>query len=285
MPWTGTGTPTVGVSHDLTTLAAAKEYLRVGDDDDALIGNLIDRTSAEIETICSRYFNTNSYANWFDGNGDRLIYLDHWPVTAVTRVSTGRLNAMGVWCSSTTMTHASARVTSASLMLIHTDSTGSTTTTLSFSTYTTIATLIAQINATGSGWAGLDLSYGTYLTADLTQTPALYCLNQYAYLPHPYQALNDYLWDEDSGRLRYPGGFSRGVQNIYVEYTGGYSTIPYDVEQACLMLIAFYYFGTRRDPALSSEKLGDYAWSAKSGDNGFRNELTKKLEKYMRIAV
>ncbi len=284
MPWTGTGTPITGVSHDLTTLVAAKEYMRAGDDDDVLIGNLIDRASAEIETICERYFNTASYANWFDGNGAVDIYLDHWPVTAVARASFGKLNTLGVWCNSTTMTHASIRVTGASLILVHTDSTGSTTTTLSFATYTTIALLAAQINATGSGWGSLGLSYGTYLTADLTQTPALYCLNQYAYLSHPYQALTDYLWDEPSGRLHYPGGFTRGVQNIYIEYTGGYSTIPYDLEQACLMLIAYYYYGTRRDPALQSEKLGDYAWAAK-GNDGFRTELTKRLEKYMRIAV
>ncbi len=284
MVWDGTGTAIVGVSHDLTTLAKAKEYLRAGDDDDALIGNLISRSSAEIETMCDRYFNTDNYADWYDGNGSKTLYLEQWPVTAVSRATSGKFAALGITCSSTTMTYASARVTSANLILVHTDSSGSTTTTLSFSTYTTMATLLAQINATGSGWAGLDMSYGTYLTADLTQTPALFCLNVYADLPHPDQALNNYLWDEDSGRLHYSGGFSLGVQNIYIEYTGGYSTIPYDLEQACLMLIASYYFGTRRDPGLSSEKLGDYAWAAK-GSDGFKKDLSKRLEKYIRIAV
>ena len=221
MPWTGTGTPTVGVSHDLTTLAAAKEYLRAGDDDDTLIGNLIDRASAQIETICSRYFNTDSYADWFDGTGSTKMYLENWPVTAVTRVGIGRQNALGVWCSSTTITFATARVTATALILIQVDSSGSSTNTLSFSTYTTVALLAAAIDALGGGWGSLGVSYGTYLTTDLAQTPAIYCLNQYAYLPHPYQALNDYKYDDDSGRLRYVGGFIRGVQNIYIEYTGG----------------------------------------------------------------
>ncbi len=287
MAWTGTGTPIAGISHDLTTLAAAKEYLRAGDDDDALIANIIDRASAEIETICSRYFNTANYAGWFDGNGVQAIYLDNWPVTAVTRVSTGKLSVLGVWCNSTSITHASARVTANSLIMVHTDSTGTTTTTLAFSTYTTIAALAAQIDATGSGWGSQNMSYGTYLTTDLIELPAMYCLNQYAYLLHPYQALNDYLCEEDSGRLFYQGGFARGSQNIYVEYTGGYPTVPFDVEQACLMLVAYTYFGTTRDPALQSEKLGDYAWAAKAsgGDSSFKSELTKQLSKYMRIAV
>ena len=274
-------------TYALTSLATAKEYLRIAaavTDNDDLITNSINRASAQVETIANRRFLTRDYADWFDGNGEHAMYLDHWPVMAVTRVASGRLDVLGVWCSSTSMTHASVRVTSASLILVHTDSTGSTTTTLSFATYTTIATLLSQINATGSGWAGLDAGYGTYLTADLAQTPALFCLNVYADLPHPAQALNNYLWDEDSGRLHYSGGFSLGVQNIYIEYTGGYSTIPYDLEQACLMLIASYYFGTRRDPGLSSEKLGDYAWAAK-GSDGFKKDLSKRLEKYIRIAV
>jgi len=286
MAWDGVGAPIVGVSHDLTTLANAKEYLRAGDDDDALIGNLIDRASAEIETICGRYFNSTSYATWYDGTGDQKLYLDHWPVTAVTRVSSGRLNVLGVRCSSSTVTHATARVTSSGLILIHTDNTGTTTTTLSFGTYTTLTALAAQVNAVGSGWSALDLSYGDYLTTDLAQTPALYCLNRYAYLPHPQKSLNDYVWDGDSGRLYYTGGFVKGIQNIYVEYTGGFTTIPYGVEQACLMLIAYYYFGTNRDPGLQSEKLGDYAWSAKAGSTeSFRRELLKRLEQFMRISV
>jgi len=284
MVWDGVGAPIAGISHDLTSLATAKEYLRAGDDDDTLISNIIDRASAEIETICNRYFNSGSYAKWFDGNGEQIIYLDHYPVTAVSRVSVGRFNALGVQCNSTSMTWSSARITSASLILVHVDSSGSTTNTLSFSTYTTITDLATAIDAIGSGWTALDLSYGDYLTADLAETPALYCLNQYAYLPHPEQALNDFLWDESSGRLQYSGGFARGTQNIYIEYTGGYSTIPYDVEQACLKLIAYYYFGTRRDPALQSEKLGDYAWSSK-GNNNTRDELAKSLESYKRIAI
>ncbi len=286
MPWTGTGTPITGASHDLTTLAKAKEYLRAGDDDDALLANVIDRASAEIESICGRYFNTANYSRWYDGNSNRELYLDHWPVTAVTRVSVGRFNALGITCSSTSMTFTTARVASSSLILIQADSSGSSSNTLSFSTYTTITTLAAAVNALGSGWAALGSSYGDYLTADLTETPAMFCLNNYAYLPHPYESLTDYKWDEDSGRLYYSYGFVSGSQNIYVEYTGGYTTVPYDVEQACLMLVASEYFGTQRDPALQSEKLGDYAWSAKSGgDGGFRDQLKQRLEKHMRIAV
>ena len=36
----------------------------------------------------------------------------------------------------------------------------------------------------------------------------------------------------------YPVGFSRGVQNIVVGYTAGYATIPDDLNQACVELVA-----------------------------------------------
>ncbi|KKM74316.1 hypothetical protein LCGC14_1401610, partial [marine sediment metagenome] len=170
MVWDGTGTEATGASHDLTTLAKAKEYLRAGDDDDALITNIIDRASAAIESICNRYFNTASYAGWYDGTGARTFYLEHSPVTVVARVGVGRFNALGVWHNSTSSTWATARVTSTGLTLTYKDSSGTTTSSLAFSTYTTITTLAAAIDALGSGWASQGLSYGTYLTADLAQT-------------------------------------------------------------------------------------------------------------------
>jgi hypothetical protein len=46
------------------------------------------------------------------------------------------------------------------------------------------------------------------------------------------------------------------------------------------------YNGTRRDPALKSEKLGDYAWTAAddSGESIYK-ELGTRLEKYKRITI
>lgn len=274
-------------TYALTTLAKAKVYLRAGDDDDALIADLINSASAAIETICNRQFVSRDYTEEYDGNGSQYFYPNHWPVSKVSRLSIGRLNVLGVQCGSSSMTYADIRSDGTNLTLTHVDSSGSTSTDLAYATYTTITALAVQINATGSGWAALDLSYGDYLTADILDLPASYSLNKYAYLQQPYQSVSGWRWDSDRGRLWLPSGFPASTQNIWLEYTGGYSTVPGDVEQACLMLIAYNYFGTRRDPGLQSEKLGDYAWAAKSGggDSGFYTQLKKSLETYMRIAV
>jgi len=49
----------------------------------------------------------------------------------------------------------------------------------------------------------------------------------------------------DGTCLYYSGGFTEGVQNIKITYTGGYSTIPMDIELAAYVLIDMLY--GRRD--------------------------------------
>ncbi|MDE1907446.1 MAG: phage head-tail connector protein [Rhodospirillales bacterium] len=53
-----------------------------------------------------------------------------------------------------------------------------------------------------------------------------------------------YLFDQQVLYIRpgaYPGEFVRGIQNITVAYVAGYSTVPADVNQACVELIASKY--------------------------------------------
>ena len=50
---------------------------------------------------------------------------------------------------------------------------------------------------------------------------------------------DEYVIDEERGIIRLlAGAFSDGVRNVKVTYTGGYATIPKDVAQACVMLVA-----------------------------------------------
>ncbi|MAH51233.1 hypothetical protein CMI37_35780 [Candidatus Pacearchaeota archaeon] len=254
-----------------------------------LIEQIIDAATAEIENICGRQFKSRDYTEEYDGQGGQYHYPDNWPVSKVSRLSVGRLNTLGVWCNSGTATYADVRSDGTNLTLTYDDSSGTTTANIAYSTYTTITALAAQINATAGGWAALGLGYGDYLTADILDLPASYSLNEYAYLQQPYQSVSGWRWDADKGRLWIPSGFSAGTQNIWIEYTGGYSTIPADVEAACLDLVRWMYNATSRDPALQSEKLGDYAWAAKSGSSGgssgFMTELEARLAQYKRITV
>lgn len=274
-------------AYALTTLAKAKEYLRADGSDDSLITNLINSASARIETYCQRQFLSRDYSEWYDGTGDQELFVENIPVTAVTRLSRDRISSLAI--SNSNGTWASIRSNGTNLYCRLVSGATDTTNTLAYGTYTTITTLAAAVNALGSGWSANDLGYGTYPTSDIIDCPALNCGDgQYAYLENPEDAENDWRWDEDSGRLYLPGGFSQGRQNILVEYTGGYSTVPYDVEECCHAILAYMYHGTQRDPALQSEKLGDYSWTTRSGqdDNSVIEQIMEsRLSKYRRIIV
>lgn len=50
-----------------------------------------------------------------------------------------------------------------------------------------------------------------------------------------------YVFDADLIYIRpggYPGTFTKGIQNVMLAYTAGFATIPADVNQACVELIA-----------------------------------------------
>lgn len=54
-----------------------------------------------------------------------------------------------------------------------------------------------------------------------------------------------FLPDKLANRIVYDGGtFQNGIKNLKVEYTAGYTTIPDDLEEACLEIIAYYFKNT-----------------------------------------
>lgn len=69
-----------------------------------------------------------------------------------------------------------------------------------------------------------------------------------------------YVIISDRGLLYYSGKFTEGVENIYVKYTGGYSTLPSDLVTACWDLCGILWtYRTKGD--LKYEKIGDYAYA------------------------
>lgn len=53
---------------------------------------------------------------------------------------------------------------------------------------------------------------------------------------------DDYVYDSDSGIVQLDGfSFVPGRQNVKVVYNAGYTTIPTDLEQACIMRVAIRY--------------------------------------------
>jgi len=60
------------------------------------------------------------------------------------------------------------------------------------------------------------------------------------------------------GEIVYVNGFSNNTLGYKLEYNAGYATIPDDLEQAAIDLIAYYY-NNRKSKNTDSESIGDYS--------------------------
>ena len=60
--------------------------------------------------------------------------------------------------------------------------------------------------------------------------------------------------------------FPQGFGNITVVYVGGYSTIPSDLQMACMRMSDIMWSARGRDPTLTSEKIGDYSYTRDGAD-------------------
>lgn len=53
---------------------------------------------------------------------------------------------------------------------------------------------------------------------------------------------SDFVLEDEIGVQLINGrGFGKGRRNIKVVYEAGYTTVPYDIEEACIMTVAFFY--------------------------------------------
>jgi hypothetical protein len=108
-----------------------------------------------------------------------------------------------------------------------------------------MSTLAAAVDALGNGWNAEVIdsaNYGSWSSDELLIKWNSDCLDEtYAYLEIPATYLRGYEIDTDNGYIHYPGGFAQGIRNIIVDYTAGYSTIPDDLEEACLEIVNYLW--------------------------------------------
>ena len=96
---------------------------------------------------------------------------------------------------------------------------------------------------------------------------------------------DDYvLYPEEGLLLRTSGMFPRGMRNVRVVYTAGYSSVPAVVGQACAALVASWFNrGHQGGDGLESEQFGDY--SAKYASRALPSEVTELLVRYSDLCV
>jgi len=241
----------------------------------------INRISDYVYRYCGIQYEEGTLSSLYDGDGTSTLYLDNRPVNTITRICIGRSAIFTVWNSSITATEAYVRVGSTELML--TTETGATTTTstLTLASYATLTELYDAINALTDWNATVSSGYDSYSPTDLITTEALYCLSYSATLAVFGASVTNYILESASGMITLTTGvFTRGKQNILIDYTYGYAValVPGGLKEEVLKLISLAYHRSNSDPTLSSEKLGDHSWSrATAGLVSMEKEMESSL--------
>ena len=260
----------------ITTLANVKEYAGITTSaDDALISNLITRVQAQIEKYCDRAFDSASYTQIYNGDSTTKLYLDEYPVTAVTRVAIGRQGALQIDSSHSADFAVTVKVDATNLTLSVYDSSGTTTSTatLDANDLDATATTITAV----SGFTATVLSdYGIWEGTELVQFTERGFKDGTISLDVFDERLAGYITDLDVGSIYYSGGFPTGFQNVYVDYTAGYSTIPGDLEQTAIEIITNVYKSRSINTQLDSEKIGDYSYKVAQTTGSISNMIADK---------
>ena len=266
----------IGFTADSTASVSITSDKSVGDPSD-LVSTILTSTDKYVKEYCRRVFESASYSEIYNG-GVSSIFLNEYPITALSRIANGRDESFSVNNTNTTSyATCSCNGTNFTCNLNGSDSD------LALGTYTTITTLVAAINDLGSGWvATVSGDYGDYLSSEIISFYGKSCLdNDIAYVEIPSESLTDFIIDTDTGEIKH--NFPVGFQNIFVNYTAGYSTIPTDLQMAVKILVQYIYNKVEEDN-LGNEyySLGDVK---KALTNEFPIEVQKILMSYKRFMV
>lgn len=247
--------------------------------DDTILERCIDRASAAIESYTARQFLSRRYYEIRDCYGANRIALKQYPVTIIRFVGAGWTNVMSINSTNGTDAFASVSLSTDHLQLYRVSSTGvETNTQLAFTTASndTSGELATAISATSGFTATSLINVPSYYIRKLEGRDLRTAT---AYLEAPTQSLGNYQADLENGVIYGPG--IQAYRSILIDYTAGYATVPYDIEQACLMLSARFYRSGKRDPTLQSESLGGYSYSVRSSGD-FDDELKSMIAGWRR---
>ncbi|MDH5664750.1 MAG: hypothetical protein OEY10_00430 [Nitrosopumilus sp.] len=235
------------------------KYLQLSADDS--YGNVArahNAVEAYVKTYCNRNFESASYKEVITDYRGGDIVLKNYPVTAISKMGKGLLDVMYI-SNSNAYSIATVQVTSTGVTLIY----NTTTQTVDFATYTTLTAVVNQINTLGNGWtASLGQSaYGSIISTELVEDFGQSALNGtnvylgivetnvfYKLIDSSAVVISGYYddrYDYDYYSSTAQGNYfrSRVYNNLYVNYTAGYSasTLPNDLKQGMLSLINLWY--------------------------------------------
>ncbi len=272
----------------LTTLAGLKAHLGITVDTyDTILEQYIDHATAKIERWIGRQIKVRNYFEWYGGNNVRSVRVKQYPINNVVGVYTGL--AAGMTISSTTASDVRLTVSvntdplgtvangvlAPGVTLTRTTSAGTpSTNTLEFSSYPTTTLLATAI----STYAGFSATATTAMRCAQLHPRAGGDVKQSSVVLTGVNVSSEFVYDSYLGIVTirqdafptmrsYSARFPSGLQSTLIEYYAGYTTVPDDIHQACLVIAGTMYLSRKSDTSLQSESLGDYSYSMASADS------------------
>lgn len=264
---------TFGFNSDQSAAQTITSDFAAGDPT-VIVQSILTESEAYISTRCNRTFESTSYAKEeYSGNGHEIINLRQYPVTIVDRVVIGTTDVINIK-NTNSGTYATVSVDGTGIRLMLD---GTADTTVTFADNSTMTAIVTAINAIGSGWSATMQStiYNSFLSTELIPISASSCINsRLVSLKMPDVAEDNVDVALSTGQIRLPWGFSRGWNNIFVDYTAGYSSalMPDELKLAVKIMVQTVF-----------ERRNDVGWGLQmsnvgaSGTSGMRNIFDKTV--------
>ncbi len=276
-----------GFNDDHTAAQTITSDLSAGDPS-TILETIRDSVEDWMESYCHQTFESASYAKYYDGNGGQYLQLSDYPITALTRVASGRRSAIRVK-NTADYTTASISVTTTGLVFTKD---GTSDSTITFASNTTMSAVVDAINVLGSGWSAVIESneYSSFKSSELVEMFGKSAIDDtWVYLDIPDQAIDDFEVSPARGEIYRGMGWPDGNRNIFVEYTVGYSsaTMPKDLQLAIMIIVKAMY-GRRTEELFG---IGEYTAGGRGeisaifevGD--MPKEALAILSKYKRVLI
>lgn len=275
-------------TYALTTLAGLKAHLGITVSTyDTILEGYIDHATAKIERWIGRQIKVRNYFEWYGGNDVRSVKVKQYPINNVVGVYTGLAAALTI--ASTTASDVRLTISintdplgtvangvlAPGVTLTRTTTAGTTTTdTLTFATYPTTTLLAAAIN----GITGYSATVTTDMRCAQLHPRAGGDIKMATVVLTGVNVSSEFVYDSYLGIVTirqdafptmtsHNARFPSGLQSTLIEYSAGYTAVPDDIHQACLVIAATMYLSRKSDTSLQSESLGDYSYSMASADS------------------
>jgi hypothetical protein len=255
----------------------------IGDVSDAKAQAALDAATAMIESYCGRTFALANYSEWLRGGG-RMLILPQYPIEGLLRLTDQQSDAIDIGCTAGDELTSSVAITNGSLCLNIIGGASEGQDVLTLSAYADMDALITAINLLG-GWSASVTDEGP----PKGLWPVMYQLvaGGTIRLSQAGLQVNVDSIDAENGVLKCSFVLAPWV---WVEWQGGYSAIPKDIQAACAGLTVDLLSQLPADSSMQSERLGDYQYSrfARStptpDDPGMCGPYLITLDRYRRIS-